>query len=299
MLPRLEGILAAAFTPFTPSGDLDLGPVPDLVERGLADGLAGLYVCGSTGEGASLTADERRRVAEAYVGAAAGRLPVIVHVGHDSLDEARALAQHAAGIGADAISAVPPVYFRPGDLAELVGCLEGIAAVAPQRPFLYYHIPALTGLDVPGLALLEAAAHVPNLAGIKYTAPTLDDYQACLEADGGRFQVLFGRDEMMLPALAVGARAFIGSTYNLIAPVYRELLAAWERGALDEARAAMSRAQALVRLIPRHGRGSQKAMMGLLHLDVGPSRPPLDTPTGAAREALAADLEALGVRAWL
>lgn len=299
MLLPTDGLLAATFTPFSPQGELDLARVPGLVERAITDGIAGLYACGSTGEGASLTLQERRSVAAAYVEAAAGRLPVLVHVGHDSLAEARGLARHAAEIGADGISAVPPVYFKPTGLEELVTCLEEVAGAAPDLPFVYYHIPALTGLDVPGLALLEAAGHVENLAGIKYTAPTLEDYQACVEAAGGRYQIYFGRDEMLLAALAVGARAFIGSTYNLIAPVYQEVLTAWARGEVESARAAMSRAQALVRLIPRHGRGSQKAMMGLLHQEVGPSRPPITTPRGAALDALAKDLEDLGVSAWL
>ncbi|MDA1265325.1 MAG: dihydrodipicolinate synthase family protein [Planctomycetota bacterium] len=298
MLPPLEGLLAATFSPCKADGALDLTPIPTLVERLLGDGITGFYVCGSTGEGASMTVDERRQVAEAYVRAAAGRVPVIVQVGHDSLAQARQLARHAVEIGADAVSAVPPVYFKPSSLAELVGCLAEVARAVPDTPFLYYHIPALTGLPHSGLALLEAAARVPNFAGIKYTDPLLDDFQACLELGGERHQVLFGRDEMLLAALAVGARGFIGSTYNLVAPVYRELLAAWDAGDLVGARARMSRAQAFIRLLPKHGRGSQKAIHALLHGDLGPSRAPIDTPTGAAREALAADLEALGVRQW-
>ena len=296
MLSHLDGLLAATFTPFRPAGEVDLACIPDLVERAVAGGIAGLYVCGSTGEGPLLTAAERRDVAAAYVRAVAGRLPVIVQVGHDSLAEARGLARHADEIGADAISAAPPVYFKPQDLGQLVTCLAELAGAAPRRPFVYYHIPALTGLDVPGLALLEAAARVPNFAGIKYTTPTLDDYQACVEAGGERYQVFFGRDEMMLPALASGARAFIGSTYNFIAPVYHALRQAWERGDIAEARAHMARAQALVRLIPRHGGGCLKAMMSLLQVEVGPTRAPLAAPD---RDALAADLEVLGVHGWL
>lgn len=299
MLPPLEGLVAAVFTPLRPDGALDTGRVPALVERRLADGIRGLYVCGSTGEGPSLSADERRRTAEAYVRAAAGRVPVVVQVGHDSLEEARGLARHAEGIGADAISALPPTYFAPRDLAELVDCVAAVADAAPRLPFLYYHIPALSGVACSGLELLRAARErVPSFAGLKYTDAALDDVQACLEAADDGVQVLFGRDELMLAALAVGARGFVGSTYNLIAPVYTALIAAFERGDLESARAAMSRAQALVRLIPRHGRGSQKAMMALLGEDVGPSRPPIETPDGAAREALAADLEALGVAGW-
>ena len=110
MSTRLRGLLAATYTPFAPDCSLALEDVPPLVERLLADGVGGLYVCGSTGEGVSLSTAERKQVAEAFVAAAAGRVPVVVQVGHNSLAEACDLAAHAQAVGADASSAMP----RPG-----------------------------------------------------------------------------------------------------------------------------------------------------------------------------------------
>ena len=110
----LRGLVAATYTPFKPDRSLDLAAVPDLVERLLTDGVDGLYVCGSTGEGVSLSTPERKQVTEAYIAAAADRMPVVVQVGHNSLAEARDLAAHAEAAGADATSAMPPSYFKPG-----------------------------------------------------------------------------------------------------------------------------------------------------------------------------------------
>src|SRR3954451_5963504 len=105
---RLVGLVAATFTPLRADGSLNLGLIPTIVDRMGRDGVAGLYVLGSTGEGVSLTSRERTAVAESFVEAARGRMPTIIQVGHNSVAEARAFAEHAQRIGADAISAMPP-----------------------------------------------------------------------------------------------------------------------------------------------------------------------------------------------
>ena len=126
----LTGLNPAAFTPLKADGSLNLDAVPALVEHLLRDGVSGLYVCGSTGEGVSLTREERMAVAEAYTAAAARRIPVVVQVGHNSLREARLLAEHAQKIGADAVSATPPMYFKPANTEAVVACLTEVAAGA-------------------------------------------------------------------------------------------------------------------------------------------------------------------------
>ena len=222
---RLKGLIAATYTPIHDDGRLNLEPVPAMVDRLIEDGLAGLYVCGSTGEGMSLTGAERKAVAEAFVSAAAGRVPVIVQVGHNSVTEAAELAAHAQQIGADVISATAPGYYKVDSVEMLAACMAQIAASAPDLPFYYYHIPALTGVALDMLSFLRLAGkQIGNLAGIKYTCPTVQEYQACLELDDGRFDILWGCDEMLLSALVVGAQGAVGSTYNIAAPFYRRIL---------------------------------------------------------------------------
>jgi N-acetylneuraminate lyase len=293
---RLTGLVAAVFTPMRADGSLNAEAVAPMTERLIAEGVAGLYVNGSTGEGPSLTSEERRRNAEAFVKAAARRVPVIVQVGHNSPAEARALAAHAQAVGADAVSATPPSYFKPASTDALVRCMAEIAGGAPNLPFYYYHIPTVTGVsaDMPDF-LRRAADRIPSLAGIKYTAPTLHEYQACVDLDDGRFDILFGTDEMLLPALSVGARGAVGSTYNFAAPLYLRLLAAFGRGDLAEARRCQSLAVAVVRVFAaKRPLPAQKAIMGMVGLDCGPVRLPLETLTPGDAAELRAGLEAAG-----
>ena len=121
---QLTGLTAAAFTPLNNDATLDIDRIPSLVEHLLRDGVSALYVLGSTGEGISLTIHERQQTATAFVKAAASRVPVVVHVGHNCLQEAQTLAMHAQQIGASAISAVPPCYFRPR-VYKVAGRLSG------------------------------------------------------------------------------------------------------------------------------------------------------------------------------
>ena len=303
MLPsdkRLAGLVAATFTPLHADGSLNLGLVPAIVDRMERDGVIGLYVLGSTGEGASLTAGERFAVAEAYVEAARGRLRTVIQVGHNSVAEARAFAEHAQRIGADAVSAMPPSYFKPGSVAALVASLAEISGGAPELPFYYYHIPPLTGVDPDMAEFLDAAEeHVPTLAGIKFSDCRLYDLQLCQRFRGGALDVVFGVDEMLLGAAVLGVRGAVGSTYNFAAPLYLRMLDAFERGDLETARTHQAQSAEMVRVILRHcGRAGLKATMSLVGLDCGPHRLPQSTAAPADVARMARALEAIGFFEW-
>lgn len=300
MPDRLTGIIPATYTPLRPDGGIDLDAIGPFVERLLGDGAAGLYVCGSTGEGVSLSARERRDVAAAFVQAVRGRVPTIVHVGHDSLAEAANLAGHAAEIGATATSAMPPCYFPIRDVAMAVECCAAIAGAAPRIPFYYYHIPAMTGVAIDVVELLERAGErIENFAGVKYTAHTLHEFAECVAFDGGRFEVFSGYDELLLPALAVGARAAIGSTFNLAAPLYGRIIEAFDAGDLETARQEQLRAGAMIRVLMRFPfHPAVKAVLAMLGPSCGACRPPLPRLTGAEEDRLRESLEAIGFFTW-
>ena len=163
--PLLSGLVAAAFTPMEGDGGLDLGRVPAVCDFVLGQGVSGLFLCGSTGEGPSLSVDERMAVSEAYLEAAGGRVPVVVHAGHSSLSDARTLAAHAAKAGADAVAVLPPSSPSIASIEDLGNCLEHIAEAAPDTPLYYYHIPRLTGVGLRMVELLERAeASLPSFA---------------------------------------------------------------------------------------------------------------------------------------
>lgn len=292
----LRGLIAATYTPFTAEMAVDHAAVAPMVERLIADGVSGFYVCGSTGEGVSLSTPERKQVLEAHVKATAGRVPVVAQVGHNSLVEACDLADHAQRAGAAAISALAPTYFKPGSVEMLVECCRHVAAAAPNLPFYYYHIPALTGVNLPMPAFLRQAGEaIPTFAGLKYTAATLHEYQECVALDGGRFDVLYGFDELFLPALAVGARGAVGSTYNIAAPLYLKLLAAFEAGDLESARECQLQAIEMINVIARCPfHPAMKVLLGWLGTPCGDCRPPLPGLTVAQCDELRAGLESLG-----
>ena len=300
---HLQGLIAAGFTPFQSSGSVDLDTIPSLVEHLIANGCTGIYACGSTGEGPLLTSEERRAIAEAYIQSIAGRVPVFIQVGHNSVEESAALAAHAAENGADYISACAPGYFRPDTVSSLVDCMTEIAAAAPHTPFYYYHIPRFTGTDLDMVEFLrQCDTKLPSLAGIKYSDLKLFEFQACCEYRDGHYDMLWGCDEMLLAALATGAKAAIGSTYNFAAPVYHEVIRSFDVGNLKNAQAHMFRAVQLVNLLNgKHGpiHACMKAVMEMIGLPCGDIRLPMKPLSIEKKQALKTDLIDLGFFEWI
>jgi N-acetylneuraminate lyase len=296
----IKGIVPAVFTPLKDNGNLKLDMVTSIVEQMIADKTTALYVCGSTGEGPSLTSEERKEVAAKYVEATAGRIPVIVQVGHNSLRKARELAAHANEIGADAISAVPPIYFKPKSLDVLLACLAEIVAGAPDLPFYYYHLPTITGVQIDVVEFLNKSdEYIPSLAGVKYSSPTLYEFQACLGVQDGRFNMLFGSDEMLLAGLATGAQGAIGTTFGFAAPLYWKIIQAYEKGDLLEARRYQSYSVKLVNTLAKYDfRAALKGMMNIIGLDCGPHRLPQLTLSAEELDSLRKDLENIGFFEW-
>src|SRR5690606_28445608 len=128
-------------------------------------------------------------------------------------------------------------YFKPASVRNLVDSMAQIASAASQLPFYYYHIPTLTGVGLDMIEFLRLAEDsIPNLAGIKYTASTLHEYQACLNYKDGKFDISFRYDEMLLGALAVGAKRAIRSTYTLSQKLYRNIMQFYSQDQKEEAR---------------------------------------------------------------
>ena len=293
---QLRGLFAPVFTPFRPDGSLDLSRVERQADGLVADGVVGAFVCGTTGEGPSLTPAERKQLVERWCAIAEGRLPVIAQVGHTSVDEANALAAAAQDCGVAGIACLPPFYFKPSGIDDLTAWCGAVASAAPDLPFYYYHIPSLTNVRLPMADFLRAAERrVPTLAGLKFSDDDLADYGRCLTFAGDRYDLFFGVDEMLLAARALGARAAIGSTYNLIAPLYSNLVDSFERGDLATAQRLQSQSREIVAVFQKHGGlCAIKAAARLVRQDCGPCRPPLRTLDDGQLEVLRGDLEAAG-----
>ena len=299
---RLTGLVAAAHTPFHTDGSLNLAIVERHAAHLLANDVQIVFIGGTTGESHSLSLDERRALARRWCEVARGsKLRVVVHVGANCLADAATLAGQAQELGADAISALSPSYFKPYSVSVLVDCCAQIATAAPKTPFYFYDIPSLTGVNLPMPEFLsQARARVPNLAGLKFTNPDLMAYQLCLSAEGGAFDCPWGTDEALLAALAVGARGAVGSTYNFAAPVYHRLIAAFAKGETAVAREEQARSVKLVQLLRRYGfMGAAKTTMKLLGLDLGPPRLPNTSLNTAQSGTLEQELHRIGFFDWI
>jgi N-acetylneuraminate lyase len=289
---RIEGLIAATFSTFNKDGSVNGSLIKPLVEKLVNDGVKGIYICGTNGEGPNLTVEERMQIAEEYARAIQKRILLLVHVGHSSIAESRKLAQHAQHIGADAISSVAAFYFKPDSVEMLVNCMAEIASAASHTPFYYYHIPVLTGVAMDLVEFLRLGEQrIPTLAGIKYTASTLHEYQACLNYKNGKYDILFGYDEMLLPALSVGARGAIGSTYTFAAPLYMDILDHFRQGRMKEAQEKQFHAIEMIRCLFKFSPiPTQKAIMKLMGMDLGPCRLPLPTLSEKQAEELKSSL---------
>ena len=280
---KIEGLIDAPFTPFHENGDVNLAPIPEYAQMLARNGMKGVFVNGSSGEGYMLTVDERKRIAEEWVKNAPEGFKVIVHVGSCCVRDSRELARHAQEIGAWGIGSMAPPFPKIGRIEELVKYIEEIACGAPELPFYYYHIPAFNGAFLPMVDLLKAVdGRVPNFAGIKYTFESLYEYNQCRLYGGGKFDMLHGQDETILPSLAMGgARGGIGGTTNYNGRELNAIIDCWKAGDIEGAREHQNFAQEVINVICNF-RGNivgGKRIMKLIGLDLGPNRTPFRNMT--------------------
>lgn len=291
---KLKGLIAAAFTPFAENGEVNYGMIPEMADSLSADSITGVYVCGSTGEGISCSVEERIRLMEAWSKAAKGRLTLIAHTGALSLKDISVLNRKAVELEYDAFSVIPPTFFKPGNVRELTDYCRAAAESAPELPFYYYHTMK-SGVEISMRDFLEYAdGRIPNLAGVKFNHHNLYDCQNALHACGGKYDVVFGVDEFFAGALALGTKAFIGSTYNYSACLYHRIWKAFEAGDWKTVEEDMRRVCLGVDLLIRNGGISAgKAMMLLKGIDCGKARLPLKQLSPEERKAISEAMKRL------
>jgi len=290
-------MIAAPFTPFSADGNVNLSAVEEQAELFADNAVAGAFICGTTGESMSLTILERQQLTEAWMRAAAGRFDVIVHVGHTCQRDAMELAAHAAHHKAASIAAMAPCFAKPASPEALADFCAPIAAAAADLPFYYYHIPIMTAVPMQMATFLPIAAkRIPSLVGLKYSHEDFVDLAACVALEDGRFEILFGKDELLLSALSFGVRGAVGSTYNFMAPLYQRVIAAYDAGDLATARQEQLRAVELMRMMPRFGGSmfaAMKDLMRRLGVDCGLPRSPLASLSPAQSAELDRELARL------
>lgn len=209
--PLFQGVIPALITPFR-DGALDEEAFIALVERQIAGGVHGLVPVGTTGETATLSHDEHRRVVSLCIQTAAGRVPVIAGCGSNSTKEAIELCRHAKAEGAHGALVVTPYYNRPSQ----EGLYQHYAAIndAVQIPVLIYNVPSRTGIDITNETVARLA-QLPNIVGVKDATGDLVRQSLMRLECGEDFCLLSGDDPTVLGYMAHGGHGVISVTSNV------------------------------------------------------------------------------------
>jgi len=227
-----EGVLTALVTPFH-EGAVDERTLHELVELQITAGVDGLVPCGSTGEAATLTHAEHRRVIEVVVAAARGRVRVLAGTGSNSTAEAIELTRHAKEAGADGALLISPYYNKPTP----EGIVQHYAAVARETalPLVVYNIPGRTASNLLP-ATMARLAEIEQVVGVKESCGDLHQVAQVIAATPSDFRVLSGDDWATLPMMALGGAGVISTASNVAPADVVELVRAFRAGDLPRAR---------------------------------------------------------------
>lgn len=287
-MKRFNGAWPALVTPFTADDQINVSVLRDLTDYLIDKGVAGLYLCGSTGQGIHTSVEERKLVTETVVDQANGRIDIITHVGSQVMDDAVDLAAHAQSTGVEGVSSIIPAGYNTID--TICDYYSTVARAAPNIAFL----PYLFTSAIDSVALINALRDIPNLAGTKYTGPNMYEFRHVVEAREGDWSVFSGMDEQCVFAAMFGSCGNIGSTLNVMPGIYSKIHKAYAADDLIQARDLQLRANRITRVLINHDfMGALKAAISLLGFDCGQPRLPALPFSEKKQAALKADLEAV------
>ncbi len=299
---KYEGLVAAPFTPMDEKGNLNTGLIPVYYKFLEKNGVTAVFINGSTGEGASLSQREKELNASAWAGCMknGGKMRVINLVGGTSYTECIENAIFSLEAGISAAALVAPYYFKPAGAGQLAEFVARVGESVPGMPVYFYHIPVLTGVNLPMHDFLKRiSGMLDNFAGIKFTHEDFMDFLLCLNFSGGRYDLLWGRDECALSALVLGCRGFVGSTFNYAAPLYHEMIKAYDGGDLEKARMLQLKSIEMILLLSKYGGiATGKAYMKLRGINAGKFRLPVSNMSDESYMAFKQDVEKLGMEEY-
>jgi len=233
-LEKLKGSIPPLVTPFR-EGEVDYDTFARLVEFQVRNGSHGILVNGTTAEPSTLTVEERNRLVDVAVQVVGHRVPVVAATGSQSLRETRALSEHAAKAGADALLIVTPYYIRPPQRGLVAYYLE-LAAIT-NLPWMVYHIPGRTAVGVTIDTLKELRARSPNFVGMKHAVNDLGFVSECMATFGSDFRIFVGLEELSFPMMAIGACGLMNAVGNLRPQILAQLCETVWHGDLERAQA--------------------------------------------------------------
>lgn len=294
-MKKLTGLIAAPHTPFDSNNKVNFAVIDQIAQLLIEQGVKGAYVCGTTGEGIHCSVEERKAIAERWVKAADGKLDLIIHTGALSIVDTINLTEHAETLDILATSAIGPCFFKPGSVEDLVEYCAQVASAAPSKGFYYYH-SGMSGVNLDlEQFLIQGEQRIPNLSGAKFNNADLYEYQRCIRACNGKFDMPFGVDEFLPAGLAVGAVSAVGSTYNYAAPLYLKIIDAFHQGKHDEVAALMDKVIAIIRVLVEYGGvAAGKVAMQLHGIETGDPRQPIRALTANQKADVLAKMRDAG-----
>ena len=292
-VPEIRGVICPLVTPFDEQGRIDHDCAGQVADFLLSKGVHSLMIGGTTGEGMLLSTVERKALCETVVERVADRAPVIAHTGCMSTADTIELTCHAASAGATAASVIVPYFFTFDD-DSLFNHFTSIANAVPGFPIFLYTFPGNAKNDVSPELLVRLLRAAPNIVGIKVSNPNLLRLQEYLQTGGESFLTFCGVDGLMLPALALGAKAQVSGNSNVCPETFRALYDAFVAGDIERAR-SLQRQINQIRMALKDGTTPAyfKAGLKLRGIPAGYVRPPMRELTPAERTEVEQGLHTL------
>lgn len=289
---KFKGIMPALITPLNEDGKtVNEKSARGLIEYLINQGADGFYVLGSTGEGLVLDESERMKMLEISVDQVKGRKPIICHTAAMNFSEAVRLSKHAEKVGADALSAIPPIFFhyRDEDIYNYYKSLAG----STNLPFVMYNHPSANG----GMSAETVAKifEIDNITGVKWTVNNYYEMMRLKDITNGEINIINGPDEMLISGLAAGADAGIGTTYNVMLPQYLKIYKYFTEGNVEEARKIQYKVNRVIKCMAKNEVISAvKSMCSFLGFPAGEATYPLRNMQGDGISKLQSELSELG-----
>lgn len=289
-----RGVFPAIITPFKEDGSLDEEGLRRNIEYLQKSGIAGIVPCGTTGESATLTFEEHKKVVEIAVDCA--KVPVIAGTGSNNTREAIELTRHAAEAGADAALLITPYYNKPNDR----GMFEHFKTIAEKCdiPIVLYNVPKRTGIDLKP-DMVARLSKIKNIKAVKEASGSPGQVAQIIEQTrAGEFSVLSGDDDLTLPLMALGASGVVSVVANVAPKKTVAMVDAMLSGNLEAARELHYKLLPLVRaMFLETNPIPVKTAHKLIGLAAGPLRLPLAALAPEKEKILAEILEKLGEKA--
>ncbi|ASS66186.1 MULTISPECIES: dihydrodipicolinate synthase family protein [unclassified Paenibacillus] len=288
-----QGMYVALYSAYDEAGAVSPVRAAKLARYYVGKGLAGLYVGGSSGEGILQSVEERKAMLEAVLQEVRGELKIIVHVGANATADSVELSRHAEACGADAISAVPSIYYRLSEAAVENHWQQMIDAAS--LPFIIYNIPQTTGFSLSP-SLCAKLAKQDKVIGVKMSGESTYGLQQLKAAGGEDFLVFNGPDEQFLAGRMMGADGGIGGTYGVMPELFAALYKLADEGRMKEARELQVRINSVISQLLEYPSlyGACKAILSLRGIETGQPRLPLlpaSAADGDSLKALNRDIE--------